>query len=554
MAKQIQFSKEAREALRGGVNKAGDAVRVTIGPRGRNVVLEQPYGSPQITNDGVTIVREVELSDKFENMGAEIMKEVANKTNDFSGDGTSTAIIVAQRLINEGLDAANNGTNAMGLRLGIEAAAKTAVSELKKMATQIKSKSEIKQVATISAESEETGKIIAETIERVGKDGVVTVEESQTFGVESDVVEGLQFDNGYISPYMVTNAERMEAEFTDAQILITDQKISSVKEILPFLEKLINAGKKELVIIADDVEGEALTTFVVNRLRGGLNVLAVKAPGFGDKKKDMLEDIAVLTGGTVITEETGLSLDMIDTQHLGKAKRVVSTKENTTIVGGKGKKDDIHARAEQLRAEAENADSQYTKESLYERIGKLTGGVAVIRVGAATETEIKYLKFKIEDAVNATKAAIEEGIIPGGGATLLRVADQLKKTGVKPTLGSFKKEFDEGVALFLKALEGPLSQIAENAGKNGREIVDAVRGTKSPAGYDAQKDEMIDDMISAGIIDPVKVTRSGIQNAASAAAMFLTTEAAIVEEPKPEKDENAGGMGGGMPGGMPGMM
>ena len=417
MAKQIIFNEDARKALKRGVNKVSDAVRITLGPRGRNVVFDKGYGAPMITNDGVSIAKEITLGDKMENMGAEIVKEVAQKTNDVAGDGTTTAVVLAQSIINEGLKKTAMGVNAMGIRLGIEAATKEMVEVLRGIAKPIKERSEIVQVATISSESAEIGKIIADTIEKVGKDGVVTVEESQSFGIESEVVEGLQFDKGYVTPYMMTNAERMEAEYTDASILITDKKISTIQEILPLLEKIAHTGKKELVIIADDVDGEALTTFVLNKLRGTFSVLAVKAPGYGDRKKDMLEDIAITTGGRVISEDVGVKLENAELSMLGGARRVIATKENTVIVGGRGKKANIENRANQLRTQLEKTESKFDKEKLEERVAKLSGGVAVIKVGAATETEMKYKKLKIEDAVNATKAAIEEGIVPGGKFT-----------------------------------------------------------------------------------------------------------------------------------------
>jgi len=551
MSKIIKFNNDAREALKRGIDKVADAVKITIGPRGRNVVLEKSFGAPTITNDGVSIAKDISLSDKFENMGAEIVKEVASRTNDVAGDGTTTAVILAQAIINEGLKQATMGVNAMGIRLGIERAAEEVVAALKSFAKEIKSKDEIKQVATISAESEEIGKIIAETINKVGKDGVVTVEESQSFGIESDVVEGMQFDKGYVSPYMITNGERMEAEFQDAPILITDKKISSIKEILPVLEKLAGTGKKELVIIAEDVDGEALATLVVNKLRGALNVLAVKTPGYGDSKKSMLEDIASVTGGKVISEDVGIKMESVELNMLGRANKIIATKDNTTIVGGKGKKPDIEARVAQLKAQANSSDSKYDKEKLHERIAKLSGGVAVIRVGAATETEMKYLKLKIEDAVNATKAAIEEGIVSGGGSALVKAGEKVAGKDIKPSLDSFNAEFNVGVKILLGALKAPLKQIAINAGKeDGAVIVESVRRAKGNAGYDARSDEIVADMIEAGIVDPVKVTRSCVQNAASAAAILLTTEAAVADEPKEEKQmpdmSSMGGMGGGM--------
>ncbi len=550
MAKQIIFNEHARKALKRGVDIVADAVKITIGPRGRNVVLDKSYGGPTITNDGVSIAKEVTLKDKFENMGAEIVKEVATKTNDFAGDGTTTSIILVQAIVAEGMKQTTMGVNAMGVKMGIEKATTRVVTALKDIAKPIKTKDEIRQVASISAESEEIGRIIADTIDKVGKDGVVTVEESQSFGVESEIAQGLEFDKGYVSPYMITDAERMEAKFEDAPILITDKKIASVKEILPFLEKLAQTGKKELVIIAEEVEGEALTTFVLNKLRGGFNILGIKAPGFGDKKKELLSDIAVTVGATVISEEVGLTFEKAELSVLGRAHKIIATKDSTVIVGGKGKKSEIDARVAQLRKQRSLSDSKYEIEKYDERIAKLSGGVAVIKVGAATETEMKYLKLKIEDAVNATKAAIEEGIVAGGGVALVKASQKVSewlKSEIAKGKETMTKEFEVGFNIVLKALEAPLRQIAINAGKDdGSLIVDHVRRGKGTAGYDAQKDEMVPDMILAGIIDPVKVTRSGVQNAASAAAILLTTEVAIADEPKEEKEGPAGGMGGGM--------
>ncbi len=550
MSKQIIFNEQARKALKRGVDIVADVVKITIGPRGRNVVLDKGYGGPTITNDGVSIAKEITLKDKFENMGAEIVKEVAQKTNDFAGDGTTTSVILTQAIVAEGMKQTTMGVNAMGVKAGIEKATEHVLKALKDMGKPIKTKDEIRQVASIAAESEEVGRIIADTIDKVGKDGVVTVEESQSFGVESEIAQGLEFDKGYVSPYMITDAERMEAKFDDPSILITDKKISGVKEILPLLEKLVQTGKKELVIIADDVEGEALTTFVLNKLRGGFNVLAVKAPGYGDSKKEQLQDIAVTVGAHVISEEVGLTFEKAELSMFGGAHRVIATKDSTVIVGGKGKKAEIEARVAQLRKQRSMTESKYDIEKLDERIAKLSGGVAVIKVGAATETEMKYLKLKIEDAVNATKAAIAEGIVAGGGVALIKashkVGEWLKNEMAKGK-ESTTKEFEVGFNIVLKALEAPLKQIAVNAGKDdGSIIVEHVRRGKGNAGYDALKDEMVPDMILAGIIDPVKVTRSGVQNAASAAAILLTTEAAIADEPKEEKEAPAmppGGMG-----------
>lgn len=529
MSKKILFDREAREALQRGIDKVANAVKVTIGPRGRNAVLEKGYGAPTITNDGVSIAKEIELKDKFENMGAEIVKEVANKTNDVAGDGTTTAIVLTQALVAEGLRHTTMGMNAMGVRRGMEKAANDVVASLRDSAKPVKNKEEVKQVATISAESEELGTTIAETIEKVGKDGVVTVEESQTLGVETEIVEGLEIDKGYVSAYMVTNSERMEAEYRDVSVLITDKKVSSVKDILPLLEGLAQAGTKELVIIADDVDGEALTTFVLNKLRGGFSVLAVKAPGYGDKKKEMLADIAVTVGATVVSEETGTKLESATVAMLGKARRVVSTKDSTVIVGGKGAKAAIDDRVKQLKAQLENTKSKYDKEKIQERIGKLSGGVAVIRVGAATETEMKYLKLKIEDAVNATKAAIEEGIVPGGGSALVKVAGKLASTKMPTDAEGI------GYAIVIKSLESPLQQIAKNAGKDdGLVIVERVKAGGKNSGYNAGTDTIVEDMLAEGIVDPVKVTRTAVQNAVSAAAMLITTEVAVAEEPKEE--------------------
>lgn len=530
MAKVIIYNEKAREKLSNGVNAISDAVKITLGPRGRNVVLDKGYGTPTITNDGVSIARDITLSDKFENLGAEIAKEVATKTNDKAGDGTTTSLILMQSIIKEGVKQTAMGVNPMGIRLGIEAGANAVVKALKDISKPIKSKSEIEQVATISAESKEIGKIIADTIDKVGKDGVVTVEEAQSMGVSAEFVEGLQFDRGFVSSYMITDLDRMEAEYKDPYILLTDKKISSVKEILPLLEKIAGSGRKDLVIVCDDVDGEALTTFVVNKIRGSFNVLAIKAPGYGDRKKDILADIATTIGAKVFSDETGLTFEKAELNMLGRASRVVADKDNTTIVGGKGKKADIDARVNQLKTQLKKTDSKFDKEKIEERIAKLSGGVAVIKVGAVTETEMKYLKLKIEDAVNATKSAIEEGIVIGGGVALVKSA--LKVANNIPThAGSFEKEFNVGLSIVLKACEAPLRQIAINAGKDdGAVIVDKVKNGKGNVGYDALKDEMVSDMFEAGIIDPVKVTRSGVENACSASSILLTTEVAVAEE------------------------
>ncbi|MEZ4104393.1 MAG: chaperonin GroEL [Candidatus Paceibacterota bacterium] len=550
MAKEVIYGEEVKKKLQKGVDTVANAVKVTLGPRGRNVVLDKGYGGPTITNDGVSIAKEISLKDKFENMGAEIIKEVANKTNELAGDGTTTATVLTQALVTEGLKQTTMGINSMAVKAGMEHASNDVVEALRGMSTKINSVDEIKQVATISAESAELGEKIAETIDKVGKDGVVTVEESQSFGIETELTEGMQFDKGYVSPYMVTNPERMEAEYKDAQILITDKKVSSVQEILPLLEKIAQTGKKELVIIADDVEGEALATFVVNKLKGGFSVLAVKAPGYGDRKKEILSDIAVTTGGQVISEDLGLKLENTELSQLGKADRIVSSKEDTVIVGGAGEKSAIEDRVKALKSQLENTSSKFDKEKLEERIAKLSGGVAVIRVGAATETEMKYLKLKIEDAVNATKAAIEEGIVPGGGTSLARAAAIVEKDILSKK--DLPKEELIGYSIVLKALEMPLKQIADNTGKiDGAVIVQKVKEAGGNAGFDAAKGEMIDDMIKAGIIDPVKVERAGVQHAVSAAGILLTSECAVADEPEPEKPSmpdmgGMGGMGGGM--------
>ena len=542
MAKQVIFDTEVRAALKRGVDIVAGAVRVTLGPKGRNVALDKSWGGPTITNDGVSIAKEITLADKFENMGASIVKEVATKTNDKAGDGTTTAVVLTQAIIHEGLKRTAMGANSMMVRHGIEAAAADAVAALKTMAKPVKGKEDVRQVATIAAESAELGKAIADIVEKVGKDGVVTVEESQSIGIETDYVEGMEFDKGYVSAYMITNAERMEAEAKDAPILITDKKISVVKDILPLLEKLAQSGKRDLVIIADDVDGEALATFVVNKLKGVFNVLAVKAPGYGDRKKEMLSDIAITVGAQVITEDLGLSLEKAELNMLGRANRVIATKDSTTIVGGKGKKADIETRVSQLRTQLENTDSKFDKEKLDERIAKLSGGVAVIRVGAATETEMKYLKDKIEDAVNATKAAIAEGIVPGGGAALAKVSAKLAKNSenIAKTKGD---EFAVGYGILVGALTAPFKQIVRNTGREDEMVLLAEISAGGNKGFNAATEEVVD-MVEAGVIDPVKVTRLGVENAASAAAVLLTTEAAVADIPEEKKP--AGGMGGGM--------
>ncbi len=548
MAKQILFSDDARKKLKSGIDQVANVVKVTIGPKGRNVVLDKGYGTPTITNDGVSIAKEITLKDKFENMGAEIIKEVATKTNDIAGDGTTTSVVLTQAIVSEGMKTINMGLSVMGVRGGIESATQDVVKALKDASKKINTKDEIRQVARISAESEEIGNIIADTIEKVGKDGVVTTEESPTFGVESEVVEGMEFDKGYISAYMITNADRMEAEYKDVPVLVTDKKISAIKDILPVLEKIAQTGKREIVIIADDVDGEALTTFVINKLKGGFNVLAVKAPGYGDRKKDQLVDIATVLGATVISSEVGLELENADISHLGRATRVVSKKESTVIVGGKGKREDIAGRVRELKKQKDLTKSKFDIENIEKRIAKLTGGVAVIKVGAATETEMKYLKLKIEDAVNATKAAIEEGIVVGGGVALAKASQKVRENFAKSLEKNNKNasaEFKTGYEIVLNACEMPLRQIAINAGRgDGSVVLEYVKNSKGNGGYDASKDEMVSDMFVSGIIDPVKVTRTGLENASSASAILLTTEVAVTEEPKEEKStQEMGGMG-----------
>ena len=538
MAKQIVFDEKAREALKRGVDALANAVKVTLGPKGRNVVLDKGFGTPTITNDGVTIAKEIELEDKIENLGAEIVKEVATKTNDVAGDGTTTATLLAQAIISEGLKNVAAGANPMGLKTGIEKAVMRVVEELKKISTPISKKEEIAQVATISAKDRGIGEKIAEVIHKVGKDGVVTVEESQTFGISYEVVEGMQFDRGYVSHYMITNADRMEAVYEDTRILVTDRKISAIADILPILEKVAQTGKKELVIIAEDIDGEALATLVVNKLRGIFNSLSIKAPGYGDRKKETLEDIAAVCGAKVISEEAGMKLESADLSMLGSARKIISTKDNTTIVGGKGKKADIEKRIAQIKNLIENTDSDYDREKLEERKAKLSGGVAVIRVGAATEVEQKEKQHRIEDAISATKAAIEEGIVPGGGTAFIRVASALdKELGALEKKGANNDEW-LGFQIIRKAIEKPLWQIAENAGVSGSVVVDAVKKARGSKGYNAASGQY-EDMIESGIVDPTKVTRSTLQNAASASAMLLTTEVVVAE--KPEKNQPAGG-------------
>jgi chaperonin GroEL len=534
--KQTLFAEDARHALERGVNILADAVKITLGPKGRNVVLDKKYGSPTITNDGVTIAKEIELQDPFENMGAQLAKEVATKTNDIAGDGTTTATLLAQAMVREGLKNVAAGANPMILKKGIEKAVAVVVAEIKKISQPVDQKESISQVAAISAADEEIGKLIAEAMEKVGKDGVITVEESKTTGTNLEVVEGMQFDRGYVSPYMVTDSERMEALLDEPYILITDKKITLIKDLLPILEKAMQRGKP-LLLIAEDVEGEALATLVVNKLRGTLNVVAVKAPGFGDRRKAMLSDIAVVTGGQVVSEEVGATLENTTLEMLGQARQVKVTKEETTIVDGKGNTQEIKNRISQIRVQIEDTTSDYDREKLQERLAKLAGGVAVIQVGAATETEMKEKKHRIEDALSATRAAVEEGVVPGGGSTLLQIApalDRLKESGDVAT----------GIAMVRKALTEPVKQIANNAGVEGSVIVEKVAALPAGHGYNALTGEFVD-MVKSGIIDPAKVTRSALQNAASIAAMLLTTECLVAEIPE-KKPPMAPPPGGGM--------
>jgi len=529
MAKQIIYKEDARKRLKSGADKLANAVKVTLGPKGRNVVLDKGFGSPTITNDGVSIAKEIELEDKVENLGAEIVKEVAEKTNDVAGDGTTTAVVLAQAIITEGLKNVEAGANPLALRKGIEKGVENIVESLKSNSKKITSKEEIAQVATISAEDKELGSLIAEVVSEVGKDGVITIEESKAFGIQKEIVKGLQFDKGYVSAYMVTDAERMEAVFEDPYILITDRKISSIQEIVPVLEKVVQAGKKELVIIADEVDGEALATLVVNKLRGIFSALAIKAPGFGDRRKDVLQDIAVVTGAEVISEEVGLKLENIELKQLGQARRVVSTKENSTIVEGKGEKEKIDARIKQIKKEMEGTDSDFDKEKMQERLAKLVGGVAVIKVGAVTEIEQKAKQHKTEDALNATRAAVEEGIVPGGGVALIRALS---------SLDGLKLEGDEltGLNILKRALEAPIRQIAQNAGIDGAVVVQKVKEGKDGFGFNAQTMEY-QDLLQTGIVDPAKVVRGALQNASSAVSMFLTTEVVVAEKPEPKKKD-----------------
>lgn len=549
MPKQLLFKEEARAALKRGVDKLANAVVVTLGPKGRNVVLDKGYGAPTVTKDGVSVAKEIELEDKFENIGAEMVKEVASKTNDVAGDGTTTATLLAQVIIGEGLKNVTAGSNPLGIRRGIEKGVELVVTELKeKLSKKVTNTEEIAQVASISANDKEIGQIIAEAMDKVGKDGVITVEEGQAFGVEKEVVEGMQFDKGFISAYMITNPDRMEAVYQNPYILITDKKISSLSEILPLLEKLAQMGRKDLVIIAEDVDGEALTTLVLNKLRGTFNTLAIKAPGFGDRRKAMLEDIAVLTGGRVISSEIGLKLENADISDLGQAAKVISTKENTTVVGGHGDKNALETRIAQIRAEMENVTSDFDKEKLQERLAKLAGGVAVIKVGAATEVEMKEKKHRIEDALAATKAAVEEGIVPGGGVALLRCVAALATEAEK-----LEGEEAVGMNILVRSLEEPVRRIALNAGKDGSVVAERVKQEKGTFGYNAETDTY-EDLVKAGVIDPTKVVRTALQNAASIAIMVLTTEAVVTDIPEKKDDHGHGGMPGGMGmGGMGGM-
>lgn len=541
MAKQIKFSEEARVGLKRGVNILADSVKVTLGPKGRNAVLDKGFGAPTITNDGVTIAKEIELEDKFENMGAQLVKEVAERTNDAAGDGTTTATILAQALVNEGLKNVTAGTNPVALRRGLEKGVAQAVKALHSQAKEIKGKEEISQVASISADSAEVGDLIAEIIDMVGRDGVITVEESQTLGLDKEVVDGMQFDQGFVSAYMMTDSTRQEAELDHPLILITDKKISAASDIVPLLENVQQTGKKDIVIIAEEVEGEALAVLVLNKLRGVFNALAVKAPGFGERRKEMLQDIAVLTGAEVISEDTGIAWDQVTVSMLGSARKVVADKDKTTIIDGGGDSAQVKKRAEALRAQIEKTDSDFDREKLQERLAKLSGGVGVIKVGAASEVELKEKKHRIEDAVSATKAALEEGIVSGGGVALIdviRTLDELKVAG----------EEKIGVSILRKALEMPIRQIAQNAGKDGSVIIEEIKRKEKGVGYDAANDKYVN-MIDAGIIDPLKVTRSALQNAVSVASMILTTETVVTDLPE-KKEGGAMAPGDGMPMGM----
>jgi chaperonin GroEL len=547
-AKQLVFDESARRALERGANTLADAVRVTLGPKGRNVVLDKKFGSPTITNDGVTIAKEIELPDVFENMGAQLVKEVASKTNDIAGDGTTTATVLAQAIIREGLRNVTAGSNPLLIKHGIEKAVDIAVKEMESFKKDVDTKDKIAQVASISANDPEIGELIADAMEKVGKDGVITVEESKTIKTEVETKDGMQFDKGYISPYMVTDSERMEATLDDPYILVTERKISAIADILPLLEKVVQV-QKPLLIIAEDVEGEALATLVVNKLRGTFTSVAVKAPGFGDRRKEMLKDIATLTGATVISEELGLKLDKVTPDQLGRAKRVKVTKEETTIVDGAGKQDAIKGRIEMIKKQIDETDSDFDREKLQERLAKLSGGVAVIQVGAATETELKEKKHRIEDALSATRAAVQEGMIPGGGASLLHAIKAIDKYEPPKTNGHSATWADEkiGISIVRKALEEPARQIADNAGFEGSVQVNSVRAKNAPYGFDAMSGDVVD-MFTAGIVEPLKVTRAALQNAASIGSMILTTETLVADKPEPKK-ESVGAPGGGGMGG-----
>ena len=546
-AKQIVFSEDARRKLKNGMNVVANAVGATLGPKGRNVAIDRKFGSPTVTHDGVSVAKEIELEDPFENMGAQLLKEAASKTNDIAGDGTTTSTVLAHAIVNEGLKTLEAGYNPMLLKHGISLATETVVEELRKMSVKIDTKGDIASVATNSAADEEIGGLIADVMDKVGKDGVITVEESKSMQFEQEFVEGMQFDRGYLSPYFITSADKMEAIISDAYVLINEKKISAAQDIVPLLEKLVQIGKRELVIIAEDIDGEALATLVLNKLRGMLNVLAVKAPGFGDRRKAMLQDIAILTGGTVIAEETGRKLETATIQDLGRAEKVVSDKENTTIIGGKGKKADIEGRIKEIRAEIDKSTSDYDKEKLQERLAKLSGGVAIIRVGAATETEMKEKKHRVEDALSAARAAVEEGIVPGGEISLINAASKLDKLAKEH--GDEDSEIRVGINIVKKALEAPIRKLASNAGQDGSVIIDTVRRTAAEKknkniGYNVLTNKYVD-MIEAGVIDPVKVVRGALENAASIASMILTTDVLITD--MPEKDKPAPAM---PPGGM----
>jgi chaperonin GroEL len=548
-AKQIVFSEEARNKLKRGMTVVANAVSATLGPKGRNVAIDRKFGSPSITHDGVSVAKEVELEDPFENMGAQLLKEAAQKTNDIAGDGTTTSTVLAYAIVTEGLKALEAGYNPMLLKKGIELATETIVAELKKNSTKIDTREEIASVATNSAADVEIGELIADVMDKVGKDGVITVEESKTMQFETEFVEGMQFDRGYISPYFITNADQMEAQISDAYVLVYDKKISAAQDIVPLLEKLVQLGKRELVIIAEDIDGEAIATLILNKIRGMLNVLAIKAPGFGDRRKAMLQDIASLTGGQVISEETGRKLETTTVQDLGRAEKVVADKENTTIIGGKGKKSDIEGRIKEIRIEIDKSTSDYDKEKLQERLAKLSGGVAIIRVGAATETEMKEKKHRVEDALSAARAAVEEGIVPGGEISLINAANKLDKLA-KSYADDENEEIKVGINIVKKALEAPIRKLATNAGQDGSVIIDTVRRTavekKNPnIGFNVLTGEYVD-MIKAGVIDPVKVVRGALENAASIAAMILTTDVLITDVPAKESGPAMppGGMGG----------